>query len=218
MRAAASVGFCAVAAALLSAAAQAAPAPARFSVTVTGLLRTHWSQELSYAADECEFTSRTSGHKVVSFRSRRPGVIRARKNGFRLVLTSVAGDIAGNTGSGSSVSEQCGSSTQTDGAPLTGGFRQARLEVSHTEGTIRLRGLRPEVSDSTPWAPLVFGSAKPPLEQALGRFDPRKLANPRVKKIVVLGRYGDVVRLAGDAIGVLGLEVSWRVTLKRLRT
>jgi hypothetical protein len=198
--------------------AGAATAPARFSVTVTGLLRTHWNQEFSYVLDECDFVSQLRGHKVVAFHSRRPTVITIGKRGFRLTLKTIAGTIAGDSGSGATVSEECGQVTPTEGIALSGGFQQARIELSQTaEGTVRLGTLRPEVSDSTPWAPVVFGAARPPLERALGSYDVRKLANPRVRRIVVSGRYGDVVRLAGDALGLLGLEVSWTVTLNRLR-
>ena len=217
-RAVSAVLACACASFAAAAPAGIAVAPARFSVSVTGLLRTHWNQELSYVLDECDFVSQLRGHKLLAFHSRRPAVITIGKRGFRLTLNSVSGEIAGNAGSGTAVSEECGQAIHADGAPLSGAFRQARLELSQTaQGTVRLGTLRPEVSDPTPWAPVVFGSARPPLERALGSYDVRKLRNPRVKRIVVSGRYGDVIRLAGDASGLVGLEVSWTVTLSRLR-
>jgi hypothetical protein len=205
--------------AALATVAPAAPASskARFRVALEGLVRTVWAQETFYEQDGCDFTMRTSGHKLIAFHSRRPSTALLSPGGFRLTLGAIEGEIAGSGGSGTALSEECGDLTHWDGLPLLARFGNARLTVSKPrKGPVRLSDLRPGIPDRAAWAPTVFGDVRPPLELALGAVDEARLANPRTRKIVVTGSYGNVVRLAGDASGNVRQDVSWKLTLTRV--
>lgn len=210
-----------VAAAPLAAHPGAAPkrkAP-RFAATVQGTLRTVWLEETRLVEDECTIDLRVSGSKRIDFRSRRPTVVQLTRAGLRATtLRSVAGEIAGTTGTRTSSREPCGKSRQSDDAPVTGGFRDAALALSTPRrGVLQLSRLRLGVADSATWAPPAFGrAAQPLLERAPGRVEVRKLRNSRLRTIIVAGRYTNVVRLAGDLTGNLLQEVDWTLTLRRL--
>ena len=196
------------------------PKPLHFAVTVEGTLRTVWLEEAKLAKDNCTFEARTSGSKRIDFRSRRPTKVAASPRGAlrRATLRFVAGEITRAGESGTSASPECSPVQRDASPPSVASFSNAVLTVSRARrGVLQLSQLAPEVEDQTSWAPAVFGErATPPLQRVLGGVDERKLANRRVKTIIAVAEYRNVIRLAGDEAGQLLQEVAWTLTFRRV--
>ena len=200
---------------------RSSPKPLHFAVTVEGTLRTVWLEETKLVKDNCTFEARTSGSKRIDFRSRRPTKVAVGPRGAlrRAMLRFVAGEIVRAGESATSTSPECGPVRRDAPPPAVAGFSNAVLGVSRARrGVLQLSQLAPEVEDETSWAPAAFGErAAPPLARALGGVDERKLANRRVKTIIAVGEYRNVIGLAGDERGQLLQEVAWTLTFRRLR-
>jgi hypothetical protein len=206
---------------LAAAGADAAPAPLRFAVSVTGTAHDVWNFTGAPTAEgDCERTVQSEGIRDSRFKTTRPTVVRL--TGGRVLATTLR-NFAGTVtlGGANTTSVTCGGEgTQTiaDCARTRRSFRSGTVGArSARPGSVTLGPVRATLRRSNcPLEPadvrrLPLGAIPGPL-----RISTKSLANPRFARITVRVSASRRTNYGPLEQGTLQQRSSWRVTLIRL--
>jgi hypothetical protein len=205
-----------------AATAPAAPAPTLFRVTLTAVAHQEWDHTAApVMIGSCERTERSEGIRTVTFRTKRPGVLRIADRRFLAgTLTAVTGTVSlvgANTDE--EVCGQAGMELIADCAPTRRSFTGASLRISgRSRGVlvvtsvrnVRLRGVQcPREPADVRRAPLG------PLPITF-RVSPETLANPRIVRITLRASSSRTRAYPAPEAGTLKDRGVWLLTLRRI--
>ena len=200
---------------------EAAPAPLRFAVSITGTAHAEWDHTRTPTAEgDCQRTVRSEGFRDVRFRTTRPTLVSVR-NG-RVLATTVRTLTGTVTLAGANTTTlACGEQrTQTiaDCARTRRSFRNATVGARSTRaGSITLGALRMTLRRSNcPLEPAdVISRPLGPVPGPL-RVSTQNLANERIGRITLTATASRRTNYGPVEAGTLQQRARWRVTLTRV--